>query len=75
MCLAAAMIGVLAQDDHLNIFKGGMIKGIKYQLPWWIDAAGGGFLYQEFLQFTEIGRLEFVPEDVFPPLIDIWLYL
>ena len=47
VCLSFSMIGVLAQQDHFYLFKGGKVKGVENKSSWWVNGVPGRFLDAE----------------------------
>jgi hypothetical protein len=64
------MIGILTQDHCFDLFKGSVMKGIENQLPGWENGIFLPFLQEELFQIPEIGRLELIPQDLLPALLD-----
>ena len=54
MCLANAMVGILAENHHFYVLKGCFFKGMKQLLWWWKDLAKGIFISHKVSQPFEI---------------------
>ncbi len=67
--LTFSMIWVLSEKDNFDLFKRCMLKCIEDQLSRRINCVMFPLIYQELFQLSEIGRLEFLPQDLFPALL------
>src|SRR6185437_16644974 len=75
MGLTGAMIGVLAQQDDLYLVEGRRIEGIEDKAAGGVDGLSADlFVFQQGDDLQEIGFREFLSENLFPAVFDLYVH-
>ena len=72
--LPGTVIGVLADDDHFQLFERAFVEGPENVAAAGKDAPRGVLLPHELREGGEIGFLEFGGEDLFPVGCDLYIH-
>jgi len=73
--LAGAVVGVLAEEDDLDLVEGGGVEGVKDEAAGGIDGfAGEAFRLEVVDDLEKIGFGEFLFEDAFPGFFDLYIH-
>ena len=57
------MVGVLAEDDHLDTVERRAVEGIEYLAARGVAGVLAAFGHEEFLELREVGRLKLRLQD------------
>ena len=71
MGLARAMIGVLAQDDHLDLAERRTVESIEDEMPWRIAGPRRVLFMNKADEFAKVGLGKLVAQYRFPGWLDI----
>ena len=70
MGLAGAVIGVLPDDDHLDLVEGGPVERLENFLAVGINGLPPGQLRnQELFEFFHVGPVELLPHNIEPAIL------